>query len=154
MDALKEALEIRLLERLREDESGVYSPGAEVSTTKLPQQRYSFIIHFGCAPQNADKLIASALDEINKLKTDGPLQANVDKWRAEEKTSFEPQLKTNNFWLGYLNGQLQIGEDFDQVNNYTNLLDSVKTGDVKTMAGKYLSGDNYIKLVLMPETTK
>lgn len=152
MDALKETLEIRLLERLREDESGVYSPGAEVNTAKLPQQRYSLIIHFGCAPQNVEKLISSTLDEINKLKASGPPQENIDKWRAEDKTSFEPQLKTNNFWLGYLNGQLQNGLDLDQVNKYNNMLDAVKPGDVKAMAGKYLSGDNYIRLVLMPES--
>ncbi|WP_083627478.1 M16 family metallopeptidase [Mucilaginibacter polytrichastri] len=154
MDALKESLEIRLLERLREDESGVYSPGVEVSKAKLPQQRYNFIVHFGCSPQNVDKLIASTLDEINKLKTNGPLQGNVDKWRAEDKTSFQPQLKTNNFWLAYLNLQLQNSQDFDQVNHYDSLMNGVKPEDVRTMAGKYLSGENYIKLVLMPEYLK
>jgi len=153
MDALKETLEIRLLERLREEESGVYSPGVQENTTILPQQRYSFIVHFGCAPQNVDKLIASTLDEINKLKTDGPPQGNVDKWRAEDKTSFEPQLKTNSFWLGYLSGQLQNGQSFNEINHYNSLVDSVKPDDVKTMAGKYLGGENYIKLVLMPETS-
>ncbi len=151
MDAMKEALEIRLLQRLREDESGVYSPGAEVNTTKLPQQRYSFVVHFGCAPQNVEKLIASTLDEINKLKTDGPLQENVDKWRVEGKTSFEPQLKTNGFWLGYINGQLQNQEDLRQVNNYNTLLDKVTPRALKDMATKYLSGENYIRLVLKPE---
>jgi zinc protease len=35
----------------------------------------------------------------------------------------------------------------------SSLLDIVKPGDVKTIAGKYLSGDNYIRLVLMPEST-
>ena len=153
MDAMKEVLEIRLLERLREDESGVYSPGVQESTSLLPQQRYSFLIHFGCAPQNVEKLIASTLDEINKLKTNGPLQENIDKWRAEEKTSFEPQLKTNEFWLGYISGQLQNGEKLDEVNQYNARLDAVKTSDVKTMAGKYLSGDNYIRFVLVPENT-
>ncbi|WP_158797272.1 pitrilysin family protein [Pedobacter sp. L105] len=154
MNALKETLEIRLLERLREDESGVYSPGVEVSKTKLPQQRYNFVVYFSCAPQNVDQLIASALDEINKLKTEGPPQANLDKWRAEDKTSFEPQLKTNDFWLGYLNGQLQNDQDLDQIDHYNDLLNTVKPDDVKSMAGKYLSGENYIKLILMPEGLK
>ncbi len=152
MDALKEALEIRLLQRLREDESGVYSPGVQESTTKLPQQRYSFLIHFGCAPQNVEKLIASTLDEINKLKKDGPLQENVDKWRAEDKTSFEPQLKTNGFWLGYIDGQLQNSENIDQVNNYDEMLDEVTPAGLKDMAVKYLNGDNFIRLVLLPES--
>jgi zinc protease len=151
LDALKEVLEIRLLQRLREDESGVYSPGVFDNTSKYPQQRYSFVIQFGCAPQNVDKLIASTLDEINKLKNDGPLQENVDKWRAEERAITETQLKTNDFWLGYLTGQLQNNEDIEQVNSYNALLDNVTPTGLKDMANQYLSGDNYIRLVLLPE---
>lgn len=153
LDALKEALEIRLLQRLREDESGVYSPSVSEQTTKYPQQRYSFVIQFSCAPQNVDKLIASTLDEIAKLRNDGPLQENVDKWRTEGKNSLEPQLKTNGFWLGYINGQLQNNEDMEQVNHYNALLDDVTPASLKEMAGKYLTGDNYIRLVLLPETS-
>lgn len=151
LDALKEALDIRLLQRLREDESGVYSPGVFANTAKYPQSRYNFIIQFGCAPQNVDKLIASALDEINKLRTDGPLQENVDKWRIETKTNRETLLKTNGFWLGYLNAILQDNNDLDEVNNYNALLDKVTSAELKDMAGQYLSGDNYIRLVLLPE---
>jgi zinc protease len=152
LDAMKEALEIRLLQRLREDESGVYSPGVEESSAKLPQQRYSFVVHFGCAPQNVEKLIASTLDEINKLKTDGPPQENVDKWRAEEKTTMETTLKTNGFWLGYISGQLQNNNDLAEVNSYDQLLDGIKPPDIKAVAAKYLGGENYIRLVLKPET--
>lgn len=151
LDALKECLEIRLLQRLREDESGVYSPGVFDNTSKFPQQRYSFIIQFGCAPQNVDKLIASTLDEINKLRTAGPLQENIDKWRSEEKATTETALKTNGFWLSYISGQLQNSEDLNQVNHYNDLLDQVTPLELKDMAGKYLSGDNYIRLVLLPE---
>jgi zinc protease len=151
MDALKETLEIRLLERLREDESGVYSPSVSENTSKLPQARYGFFIQFGCAPNNVDKLVGSTLDEINKLKTNGPLQENLDKWRAESKNSFEPQLKTNGFWLGYINTQLQKQEDIDEVNHYSSKLDEVKVSELKSMAGKYLNDDNFIKIVLLPE---
>ena len=152
LDALKETLEIRLLQRLREDESGVYSPSVSASSSKYPQGRYSFVIQFGCAPQNVDKLIASTLDEIAKLRTDGPLQENVDKWRAETKASFEPQLKTNGFWLSYINGQLQNNQDIGEIDEYYSLLDGVKPFELKKMAEKYLSGENYIRLVLMPES--
>ena len=69
---------------------------------------------------------------------------SIDKWRAEDKTSFEPQLKTNGFWLSYLNGQLQNGLDLDEVNRYLSLLDTVKPEGVKTLAAQYLNGDNYV----------
>jgi zinc protease len=154
LDALKETLEIRLLQRLREDESGVYSPGVSAEVSKYPQSRFSLMIQFGCAPENAEKLIASAREEVNKLSTDGPLPENVDKWRNEEKTTLEPQLKTNGFWLGYINKQLQDNEDLDQVNNYIAWLDKVTTAELKDLAAKYLSGNNYIRLLLLPETVK
>jgi zinc protease len=98
-----------------------------------------------------NKLIASTLDEIAKLRSDGPLQENVDKWRMEAKNSLEPQLKTNGFWLGYLTGQLQDNEDLNQVNSYISFLDQVTPTEIKETALKYLSGDNYIRLVLLPE---
>ncbi|HUB60296.1 MAG TPA: insulinase family protein, partial [Puia sp.] len=150
MDALKETLEIRLLQRLREEESGVYSPGVFDNTVKYPQRRYRFIIQFGCSPQNAPRLIASALDEVDKLKASGPLQVNVDKWRAEEKTTTETQVKTNSFWLNYLTDQLENKEDLDDINGYDALLDKVTPEQLQQMAAQYLSGKNYIQLVLMP----
>ena len=150
LDALKEALQIRLIQRLREDESGVYSPAVRVNMGKLPESRYSFIISFGCAPENADKLVASALDEVDKLRTAGPLQENVDKWRAEDKATRETQLKTNGWWMGYLNTQLENGEDLHQLEGYPSIVGSVTPAELKAAAAKYLSGDNYIRLELLP----
>ncbi|MEO6521801.1 MAG: insulinase family protein [Mucilaginibacter sp.] len=152
MNALKEVLEIRLLERLREDESGVYSPQVSVSTAKYPEGRYSLVVSFGCAPQNVEKLITSALDEIGKLRTVGATQVNLDKFRAEDKTSTETQLKSNGWWLSYLVGQLQNKESLNEVDNYIAALDKVTVDNIKEMSVKYLSGKNYIRFVLLPET--
>lgn len=151
LDALKETLEIRMLQRLREDESGVYTPSVRVSAGKFPRPRYALVITFGCAPQNADKLVASAMDEVNKLKTDGPLQENVDKWRAEDKASRETQLKTNGWWLTYLTGHLENREDLNQLASHAAIVEKVSPEGLKEAANKYLSGDNYIRLELMPE---
>lgn len=151
LDAVKECLEIRLLQRLREEEGGVYSPVVAAVTTKFPQSRFSFMIQFGCAPQNVDKLVASTLDEIHKLRSDGPMPENINKWRQEAKNSREPQLKTNEFWQGYVDQQLQNQDDMNELNNYNTLLDSVKPVDARAIADRYLNGENFIKLVLMPE---
>jgi zinc protease len=153
LQALKETLEIRLLERLREDESGVYSPQVFASTSKYPEGRYSFIIQFGCAPQNVDKLIASTLDEINKLKQNGPLEQNLEKWRAEDQNSSEIALKTNEFWLNYISSQIDNKEPLDEIDRYPVLRADIKISDLQEVAKKYLSGDNFIRLVLKPETS-
>jgi zinc protease len=151
LDALKECLEIRLLERLREEESGVYAPGVRVNAQKLPQGRFSLIVSFGCAPANAEKLVASTLDEIAKLRTNGPLPENLAKWRAEDKTARETSLKTNPFWLGYLQGQVSNGDPLNEIEGYDKVADGVTVGALKTAANSWLSGKNYIRIELQPE---
>jgi zinc protease len=151
LDALKEVLEIRLIERLREDESGVYSPGVGQSVSKDPDPRYSINVSFGCGPQNVEKLIASTLEEIEKLKTSGPSQVNVDKYKAEDQRARETELKTNNWWLEYLETGLQNHDDLHELSNYDSDLAKVTPESLKAVANKYLSGKNYIRLVLLPE---
>jgi zinc protease len=151
LDALKETLQFRLLERLREEEGGVYTPGAYAGVSKLPSPRYNFIITFGCAPQNVEKLIASALDEVNKLKTQGPSQVNVEKYKAEKQRSRETEVKTNKFWLSFLSGNLQNNDPLTGVDNFNTDLETVTTENLKRTAQKYLSGKNYIRFVLLPE---
>jgi zinc protease len=154
MQALKEALEIRLLERLREEESGVYSPAAEVSTRKLPDGRYGISIYFGCSPANVERMIASAVDEVEKLKKVGPAPENIEKFKAEDLHTMQTTMKTNNFWLDYLTGQLSNGEPLDQISDYNQIIKGMTAKEVKDIADKYLTGKNYIRLVLLPESAK
>ncbi|WEA04027.1 M16 family metallopeptidase [Mucilaginibacter sp. SJ] len=151
LDALKENLEIRLIERLRENESGVYSPAVSANASKFPTPRYSFVISFGCAPQNVDKLIVSTLDEIEKLKTVGPMQVNIDKYRAEATRLHETQIKTNTFWLSYLNEQLQNEDDLHLTDNYSVMVNHVDQANIKMVAQRYLGGSNLMRFVLLPE---
>ncbi|MDN3548837.1 M16 family metallopeptidase [Mucilaginibacter aquaedulcis] len=154
MDALQEVIAIRLNERLREEESGVYSPGVKVGTVKYPQARFNLNISFGCAPENVEKLIASVLDELDKVRVNGPLPLNLEKFKAENRRIMETQLQSNGFWLGYLSGQLQNDEPLEQLSNYNDLISKIAVADIKKLASKYLNCKNYIRLVLMPERSK
>ena len=151
VDALAEVLTIKLIERLREDEGGVYGVGARANYVKYPSQRYSFYINFSCAPENLDKLVASTLDEIEKVKKDGAKPVDVEKFKAEERRTTETQLKENSFWLGYLSNQLQNNEDPKDVLHYLESLKKVTPENLKETANKYLSGNNFIRLQLLPE---
>ncbi|MES2874086.1 MAG: insulinase family protein [Bacteroidota bacterium] len=151
LDALAEVLSIKLIERLREDEGGVYGVGARASYSKLPQGRYTMTITFGSAPENVEKLIASTLDEINKIRQNGALTVDLEKFVAEETRTTETQLKDNGFWLNYLSNQLQNEEDPKQVLTYLSSLKELTPAALKAAANTYLSGNNFIRLVLLPE---
>jgi zinc protease len=152
LDALREVLQIRLTERLREDESGVYSPRVSESIDKLPQPNYSFGISFGCSPQNVEKLMASVLDEVNKLKTSGPSQVNIDKYKAEDQRGMETDLKSNLWWMDYLVNSLQNQDDLHCIDHYDEDMAAITPDSLKAMANKYLSGENLMRFVLLPES--
>jgi zinc protease len=151
VDALEEVLNIKLIERLREQESGVYAPGVRASYRKTPGGRYTFTISFGCAPENVDKLINATMEEIGKIKQTGALPADIQKFVAEEARSTQQQLKQNVFWAGYLASTSQNGENPDQILKHVNSLEQITPQSTKDAANKYLSGKNLIKLILMPE---
>ncbi|QDK77065.1 insulinase family protein [Spirosoma sp. KCTC 42546] len=150
LDALAEVLEIKLIEKLREEESGVYGVGANAAYAKYPVPRYTFRINFGCAPENVEKLIAKTQELINDLKQKGALPADIAKFKAETRRETELQLKDNQFWLGYLQNQYYNGDAPDEVLHEAEQLNKVTVESTKAAANQYF-GSNYIRLVLMPE---
>jgi len=154
LTALKEILQIRMIERLREEESGVYSPSVQFLVTKYPVSWYGLRVSFTCAPSNSDKLVASVLDELKKLRTEGPPSVDLDKWKANDKSSRELQLKSNGWWLGYISGQIENGNDLRLVEKHEQLVGGESVSDLQQAAAKFLSGENFIRFELRPEEKK
>ncbi|MFN8357526.1 MAG: insulinase family protein [Spirosomataceae bacterium] len=150
LQALTEVLDIKLIERLREEESGVYSPQVSGGGDKIPSGRYSIQVAFGCAPKNVEKLIAATLDEINKIKQNGAQQKDIDKYKAETRRDTEVQLKENSFWLNYLSDQYENGSELTEVLKENQYLDKITVSSTKEAANKYF-GSNFARFVLLPE---
>ncbi len=151
LDALKAILEIKILERLREKESGVYSPRVNVTYDNEPKAQYSVGISFSCASANVDKLIAAAVDEVKELQKDGASADDIQKFKAEEVRQLELRMRENGFWLGYLQNAYNNNDDPKKVLTYTKSLVEVNNASTKTAASKYLNTNNFIKLILLPE---
>jgi zinc protease len=150
VEAISEVLEIKLTEKLREEESGVYGVGVSGSTAKIPAKRYTFRIAFQCAPENVEKLVNRTMAEIQKIKDSGAEAGDIEKFKAETKRQTETQLRDNNFWLGYLQGQYQDGEDVKEVLKEDEMLKKVTVESTKAAAKKYFA-ENMIKVIMLPE---
>ena len=150
VDALAEVLEIKLIEQLREAESGVYGVSASGIYGRYPVPRYTFRISFGCAPENVDKLITLVNKEITRLKTSGADAADITKFKAETQREQEVQRKDNSFWLGYLSNQYYNGDDPLEILREPELMKQVTAESTKAAANRYLS-DNLIRFVLLPK---
>lgn len=154
LDALNAIIQIRLFERLRELESGVYTPAVSLKKDKYPYSNYSLSVMFECAPANADKLIAAAMDEIDKIKNNGAGTADIQKFKAEEARNLELSLKSNNFWNYYLLIKYRENEDISEVLRYKENLDRITPQSVQQACKEFLSGEDVITFILLPEAGK
>jgi zinc protease len=150
MRALGEVLTIKLVEQLRENESGVYGVNARGSMNKVPYGSYSFTISFPCGPENADKLTASALDELQKIIDNGPEEKDLAKFKEAELLEYKKQIKENRYWMSNFIRSYTNGVSPNEILQSEAKINSVTVKDIQAVAKKYLTKGKTIG-VLMPE---
>lgn len=150
MSALGEVLTIKLIEELRENESGVYGVSARGSMNKMPYGSYSFNISFPCGPENAEKLTESALRELNKIIKDGPQAVDLAKFKEGELADYKKESKENRYWLSALTRSHTNGTPATDVLKTEEKIKALTTKDLQDVAKKYLSKDKVVG-ILMPE---
>jgi zinc protease len=148
--ALGEVATIKVIEKLREDESGIYGGGARGSMNKIPYSAYNFSISFPCGPENAEKLTKSAVTELQKLIDKGPEQKDLDKYKEGEYNDSKTELKDNMFWLNALAKNQLDGSDKYDILNYQEKVKALTVKDLQDVAKKYLAKGK-ITATLMPE---
>ena len=150
MQALGEILTIKLVEQLRENESGVYGVGARGNMSKVPYGSYNFNISFPCGPDNAEKLTASALNELQKIITNGPEAKDLDKFKEAEIQDFRKESKENRFWLSNFIRSYSNEQSAEEVLKFEEKVNALTAKEVQEVAKKYLTKDKVVGM-LMPE---
>ena len=150
---LADVLKIKLTERLRGDLGGVYAVSTSAFYVKYPKETYSLTISFQCGSGSLDTLISICMEEIGKMRSEGPRSTDVDKFRAEKTHLTEVQLTENSFWLHYLDNKYQNNEDPGKVFAYAEKLEKITSASLKLTAIKYLNDKNCIRFELLPEIT-
>lgn len=150
MKVLGEILSIKLIEKLREEEGGVYGAGARGSISKLPYGRFSFSISFPCAPENAEKLATASIAELQKIIDKGPEASDLDKVKKALLLTRKEKLEQNRFWLSAIRNADYYKNDLDNIVNYETNINNLTVKDIHNVAKKYLQG-GYIKAILLPE---
>jgi len=151
VNSLVQALNIKLIEEIREKKSGVYGIGANASVSKYPYEHYTITISFPCAPENVEDLSKAVFDEIQKIKDNGPTQADLMKVKETQRREMEVNLKQNNYWLSALEAAYFTGADPVNIVQYEDKIEGLNIKSLKETANKYFNFDQYVKIVLYPE---
>ena len=151
LNALVQALNIKLTEEIREKMSGVYGISARATTAKYPYEHYSVNIGFPSAPENVDTITQAVYQEIKKLQADGPTPTDLQKVKETLRRSMETSLKENGYWLKTLERAYFTGEDPTDLLYYEEAIDKLTVEDLQAVAQRYFDFDNVVEVMLYPE---
>jgi zinc protease len=151
LQALMEVMNIKILEQLREEMSGIYGGGMSGGLTKRPYNNYNIRISFPCGPENVDTLTKALFTLLKTAQEKGIEQKDLDKVKETFKKQNEDELKRNDHWLEGLSTAWIDKEDPSWILNYSKQVAALTVQDIQLAAKKYFNFNNYIKAVLNPE---
>lgn len=150
-EMLTEIINIKITEELREKIGGIYGGGIGGAVNKYPYESYNMALQLPCGPENVDKLKVAANAEIEKLKTNGPEQKDLDKVKKSLLEKYTVNMKDNGYWAGALQGIYFYENDAQRIFNYEKLVNAVTIDDIKKAANTLFDGKNVVSAVLYPE---
>jgi len=153
MNALAHMLTYHLISKVREEQAGVYNINASARTTQYPAGQYLYTINFVCDPENVESLILSINSEIAAMKTNGPTDDDIAKFKAEYRSFLSQGFNDNSLWLNYMTEQLQINGEISAV-DLDERLKPITQQSIRETAQQYFNNENYIRIVELPAAKK
>jgi zinc protease len=150
LQAMTDLLNIKIIETLREDMSGVYGAGIGGGLSKNPYGSYSIAMMIPCGPENVDKLTAAALAEIEKIKKNGPTETDLNKVKETWKQQYLVNVKENGYWTRNLLQSAENKSDPAAILSYEKIVEALTIKDIQATANKYLD-NKYVVAILNPE---
>jgi zinc protease len=148
---LMNILAIKCRESMREDQGGVYGVSISGSPSKLPKPKYTISSSWGCNPDNIEKLSQTVLNEMNKIKNEGPTEVDLGKVKETLIRDRESRIKENNFWTSTLQNHYLLGDKLLSLDEFKTFINSFTGKDIQAIAKKYLNTSSYVEVALTPE---
>jgi zinc protease len=147
---LMNVLSIKCRESMREDQGGVYGVSINGTSQKFPKPMFNISATWGCNPENIKKLSQTVLDEMGKIKKDGPVEIDLNKVKETLIRERETRMKENSFWLTALQNYYYIGDKLMSLEDFKVFVNSINREDIKVIANKYLDFNHYVQAALTP----
>jgi zinc protease len=152
LQALVEVLNIKLIETLREKMGAMYSGGMSASMNRIPYGNYSISASLPCAPENVDKVLAATFAEIDKIRQNGADEADLNKVKASWMKSYQKGMRENGYWMSSLQNSFFNNNNPEDILTYESRVNALTTADLKEAARRYFDMNNYLQVVLYPQT--
>ncbi len=149
-DAVKEILDIRLRNVIREEKSGTY--GISISIDMQPELKDTLVcsISFNTAPQRVAELVDAVKKEIIRMKAEGVTDQEVTVYKQTVMVSFKKALNYNRFWLDMMTRSHQLQIPLPEMLAIPKILEQVTKEKIKAASSK-IFGTDILQAELLPQ---
>ena len=147
---IKGILDLRYNETIREEEGGTYGVGTSLSATQFPKGQFKATISFDCDPARAEELKLIVYGELEALYTTGPNQTDLDKSVNNILKTREESKLHNSYWSSVLFSYYYGGIDYNNPENYEDILHSFTLKDIQKIAKEFFEKADVVDLIFEP----
>ena len=150
-EAMTEALNIKIIEEIREKAQAIYGGGVFGGLQKDPYPNYTMMAQLPTGPEKVETVLTSLKGEIEKIQKNGPLPETLEKVKKQWLEKYRENLKDNDTWMNVLLDAKVEGANTDRFINYEKYVNAITVADVQKAAKVYLNPANMITAVQLPE---
>lgn len=143
---MRDLLQQRLLQVLRERENIVYSPYSDLSYHGLPQRTYYFWLIIAVKNENTARMKKALREIISDLQEHLVSTDELNKMKRSFVVTKRQQLNdmAPTEWKNIMATLLKNGESLDHFDHYEEILGQITPDTIRTAFRNYIDPDNYI----------
>jgi zinc protease len=150
LNVLRDILNLRYTEEIREKEGGSYGVSVSASSDKIPEEEKTIQLSFDTDTGKVANLKPVIFREMDKLVKSGPTQEDLDKVVKNLLKDREQAKPNNGYWMNMLRGFYLYDVNYDEAKNFEDILHALTVKDIKKFAGKFLKKANVVDIVFKP----
>ncbi len=148
---LGEVLNNRLIDKIREELSGVYAISARGSFSHDPVGTYALGIDFPCSPDQVETLSLAIWAELEQLKSEGPREEEIQKVKEKRRISWAESQKRNTYWQAQIINIRKQGLSWESVKDLEQFLQEINASTLQDLANELLKEEHLLLIKKFPE---
>jgi zinc protease len=149
--ALTAALDILLVEKVREEVGGTYSIYSTFSLDNIPDEDYRIIVQFSAEPERVDELIGIVNSIIENISSNGISADYVAKVSESQRLNYRENLERNNWWLAQIKFLVSQDLDWRYATDKNEWYDALTAEDIQQSVRRWIDEAVYGEIILFPE---
>ncbi len=151
MAALSAALDILLIEEVREAAGGTYSIYSTFSIDNVPDEDYRFIVQFSSEPARVDELIGLVNGIIERIAEEGIDPDYAAKVSESQRINFRENLERNGWWSSQMKFLITQDLGWNYATDKLEWYDNLTADDLSSSLRRWLTDATYGEIILYPE---